>query len=258
MLLHGHKTSTKTPNLRAQGLARAGPDASADLASLLYAAASQHTAAAAREATAAGAARPAEARACSQPAPRSPEFTASGIATARLGSLTGPGPAPPSLNEPPAAPARRTAPRALHRERRGPAPSAAIQPLPPTRSSPRLAPPLPLALANRLSASCGRTSAPPSANPCLSIERKRRAGRGDVRERGTSAALRLDEAAGRGRGESLGRRRGAWPGEAGRGRAVRGASILAHKGSASPARGGGCAARSVRTGLRRAGRRGRR
>lgn len=158
MLLHGHKTSTKTPNLRAQGLARAGPDASADLASLLYAAASQHTAAAAREATAAGAARPAEARACSQPAPRSPEFTASGIATARLGSLTGPGPAPPSLNEPPAAPARRTAPRALHRERRGPAPSAAIQPLPPTRSSPRLAPPLPLALANRLSASCGRTS----------------------------------------------------------------------------------------------------
>lgn len=92
MLLHGHKTSTKTPNLRAQGLARAGPDASADLASLLYAAASQHTAAAAREATAAGAARPAEARACSQPAPRSPEFTASGIATARLGSLTGPGP----------------------------------------------------------------------------------------------------------------------------------------------------------------------
>lgn len=86
MLLHGHKTSTKTPNLRAQGLARAGPDASADLASLLYAAASQHTAAAAREATAAGAARPAEARACSQPAPRSPEFTASGIAAARLGS----------------------------------------------------------------------------------------------------------------------------------------------------------------------------
>lgn len=96
MLLHGHKTSTKTPNLRAQGLARAGPDASADLASLLYAAASQHTAAAAREATAAGAARPAEARACSQPAPRSPEFTASGIAAARLGSarLAPPGSVP--------------------------------------------------------------------------------------------------------------------------------------------------------------------
>lgn len=206
--------------------------------------------------------RPLERRVLQRPGPvPSPHHGAPSsplVGSRRLGSARSPGPAPPSLDEPPAALARRTAPRALHRERRGPAPNAAIQPLPPTRSSPRLAPPLPLALANRLSASCGRTSAPPSANPCLSIERKRRAGRGDVRERGTSAALRLDEAAGRGRGESLGRRRGAWPGEAGRGRAVRGASILAHKGSASPARGGGCAARSARTGLRRAGRRGRR
>lgn len=137
MLLHGHKTSTKTPNLRAQGLARAGPDASADLASLLYAAASQHTAAAAREATAAGAARPAEARACSQPAPRSPEFTASGIAAARLGSArlahrarppprsTNPRPPPPDVprrgpftergaarhQAPPSSPSRRPARR---------------------------------------------------------------------------------------------------------------------------------------------------
>lgn len=167
----------------------------------------------------------------------------------RLGSPAGPG--PPSLDEAPAAPSGRTARRAAHTERRGPAPSAAIEPLPPARSSPRLAPPLPPAPANRVSASCGRASARPSANHRFCIGRKRGAGRGDVREGGTSAALRLDEAEGRGRGESLGRRRGAGPEEAGRGRAVRGASILAHKGAAAPRRGscgafGACGVRAGR------------